>query len=113
MSLVAGVTVPPEVVDEVELVLLVVELAVLEVVELVEELVPPEPPLVGESLPPPQAASPSEKTEINASRRPTSHHVALISGTPRKTTGTLGLSTLTEKCEQKKRAPEGALSDFR
>ena len=91
MSLVAGVTVPPEVVDEVELevlvvelVLLVVELVVLEVVELVEELVPLDPPLVGESLPPPQAASPSEKTEINASRRPANHQAVLIFGTPER-----------------------------
>ena len=109
MTFVTGVTVPPEVVEVVELVLdvVLVELVELEVLELGA------PPLVGESLPPPQAASPSEKTEINASRRPANHQAVLIFGIPRKTTGTLGLSTLPEKCEQKKRAPEGALLDFR
>lgn len=109
MSLVAGVTVPPDVVLDDEDVELVVELVVDEVLDVVEELdvevLEPPPPDVGESLPPPQAARPSETNEITAHKRTRTNQFAFMFSIPQKTIGTLGLCTLPEKYEQKKRAP--------
>jgi hypothetical protein len=104
MSLVAGVTVPPEVV-----VLVDEELVVVEVLDVVDELevdvLEPPPPDVGESLPPPQAAKPTETREITAHKRIRINQFAFMFSIPRKTIGTLGLYTLPEKYEQIKRAP--------